>query len=327
MKPQRVAEVLESLFSTRWPPFLWGPPGVGKSSVVRAVAAKLGLPLIDLRASLLDPTDLRGIPTVEGGQARWCSPEFLPRGDGSSGILFLDELNAAPPLVQASLYQLTLDRRIGEYQLPDGWRIAAAGNRSEDGAVTFRMPSALANRFVHLEFEADFEDWRGWAVDHDIHPWVVGFLSVRKELLCSTQKAERGFPTPRSWEMASDVLKTVGNHRNAQDILVGTIGEAAAVEFGGYCDRAISEGAILKILKDPETAALPDTLGDLYALISYITFSARVAGVLEAAAFLLHRVKPEMAVLLLRNLLQKEPKFALQKRTAEFMRRHKDLIR
>lgn len=327
MKPKRVAEVLENLFSTRWPPFLWGPPGVGKSSVVRAVAAKLNLSLIDLRASLLDPTDLRGIPTVEGGNARWCPPDFLPRGTNTSGILFLDELNVAPPLVQASLYQLTLDRRIGEYQLPDGWRIAAAGNRAEDGSVTFRMPAALANRFVHIEFEADFEDWRNWAVGKDIHPWVVSFLSLRKELLLSLTKTERGFPTPRSWEMVSDILKTVGNHRTAQDILVGTIGEAAAIEFSGFCDRAISEKAILKILADPENASLPDKLGDLYAVVSYVTFSAKSPGVLEAAGTLLNRLKPEMAVLLLRNLIQKEPRFALQKKTADFMRRHKDLIR
>ena len=139
MKPSRLESVLESLLDQRWPAFLWGPPGVGKSSLVHAIAARRSLPVIDLRASLLDPTDLRGIPAIEGGRAVWCPPAFLPHRDSPPGILFLDEINAAPPLVQASLYQLVLDRRVGEYELPAGWWIVAAGNRQQDRAVTFRM--------------------------------------------------------------------------------------------------------------------------------------------------------------------------------------------
>ena len=138
MKPTRAAEVITQLLSTRWPVFVWGPPGVGKSSVVAAIAKKQGLDLLDIRASLLDPTDLRGIPAIESGQAVWTPPSFLPQDPDSKGILFFDELNAAPPLVQASLYQLTLDRRIGEYRLPDGWRILGAGNRAEDASVVFQ---------------------------------------------------------------------------------------------------------------------------------------------------------------------------------------------
>ena len=144
MRPSRAVEVLSGLLSTRWPAFLWGPPGIGKSSIVRQVAADKGLAILDVRAPLLDPTDLRGLPYVADGSAKWAPPAFLPQNDGSEGLLFFDELNAAPPLVQASLYQLTLDRRVGEYVLPDGWRIIAAGNRSEDAAIVFRMPSALA---------------------------------------------------------------------------------------------------------------------------------------------------------------------------------------
>ena len=175
MKPSRSAVVMKRLLATRWPVFLWGPPGAGKSSVVRQVAADEGLPVVDIRASLLDPTDLRGIPAVENGKAIWCPPSFLPTvKDGPGGVLFFDELSAAPPLVQASLYQLVLDRRVGEYVLPDGWRIIAAGNRQEDKSIVFRMPAALANRFVHLDFEVDYDDWRTWAVGRGIHPLVIG---------------------------------------------------------------------------------------------------------------------------------------------------------
>ena len=326
MKPSRIAKVVDHVLSTRWPAFIWGPPGVGKSSVVRKVADARKLQLLDIRASLLDPTDLRGIPTVSGDKARWCPPSFLPHDPDSEGILFFDELNSAPPLVQASLYQLTLDRRVGEYVLPEKWRILAAGNRAEDSSITFRMPAALSNRFIHLDYEVDFDDWRKWAVDSDIHPLVLGFLSTRQELLFNMEKAEKGFPTPRSWEMVSDLLRSFGVAKDAQDILVGTVGEGASIEFIAYCEKALSEEAILGILADPDNATLPANLGDQYALISYITSASRDTKILDAAAGIVLRLKPELGVLLLRNLLQKQPKFATNKKIVEFIKTHKELI-
>ena len=145
MKASRLTTVLENLLDQPWAAFIWGAPGIGKSSIVRQIAERRRMPLIDIRASLLDPTDLRGIPMIQDGTAVWCPPSFLPKKSDKPGILFLDEINAAPPLVQAALYQLILDRRVGEYELPEGWRIIAAGNRREDKAVTFRLSSALAN--------------------------------------------------------------------------------------------------------------------------------------------------------------------------------------
>ena len=327
MKPSRVSEVVDHVLSTSWPAFIWGPPGVGKSSVVRQIAAKRKKELLDIRASLLDPTDLRGIPTVANNRAYWCPPSFLPSDPDSEGILFFDELNAAPPLVQASLYQLTLDRRVGEYVLPPKWRILAAGNRAEDSSVTFRMPAALSNRFIHLDYEVDFEDWRKWALDKEIQPLVVSFLSLRQELLFNMERSDKGFPTPRSWEMVSDMLGALGgNTKDAQDILIGIVGEGAAIEFMAYCENALSEEAIKRILKDPENATLPEKLGDQYALISYVSVAAKDAKTMDAAASLILRLKPELAVLLLRNLLQRQPKFSTNKKVVEFIKSHKDVI-
>ena len=146
MRPSHVCEALHHLVRIRQPVFLWGPPGVGKSRLVADVARRQGRKLYDLRAVLLDPVDLRGLPRIsDEGITSWCVPEFLPHPqDTEEGILFLDELNAAPPLVQAACYQLILDRRVGQYRLPDGWAVVAAGNRESDRAVTYRMPSALA---------------------------------------------------------------------------------------------------------------------------------------------------------------------------------------
>ena len=303
-----------------------GPSCVGKSSIVRSIAKQKKLELLDVRASLLDPTDLRGIPTVEKGKAKWCPPSFLPSDPKSKGLLFFDELNAAPPLVQASLYQLTLDRCVGEYRLPDGWSILAAGNRAEDRSVTFRMPAALINRFVHLDYEVDFEDWRDWAVVNKMHPLVVGFLSTRRELLFNMDKPDKPFPTPRSWEMVSDILSSQDSFKDCEDIILGVVGEGAMMEFIGYCESAISEEIIEKIIANPSAAKLPKKLGDQYALISYLSFNLDKTDVQKGAEVLLSRFAPELGVLLLRNCLKLHPKFAMKKGVQEFISKHKDVI-
>ena len=326
MKPSRVETVLHHLVKLRWPAFIWGPPGVGKSSVVRKVAASEKLPLRDVRASLLDPTDLRGIPTIEGGRAVWCPPAFLPSDEDPVGILFLDEINAAPPLVQAALYQLVLDRQIGEYKLPEGWRIIAAGNRQEDRAVIFRLSSALANRFVHLNFEIDVEDWRRWAVVNRVHPWVVGMLALRPELLFTAPTDAPAYPTPRSWEIASDVMKTSQSIDDCADVLPGIVGEGAAAEFLGFVKQSLREEDFLAIINDPLNAALPKGLGEMYALTTWLSYRAGDPQCRSAVARLLTRIEPEFAILLARSMLAESAEILKEPGFREFMKVNAKLI-
>jgi len=183
---------VQSQVVARQPVFIWGVPGCGKSAVVRQLAESLKVRLQDVRALLLDPVDLRGLPFLgSGGRSKWATPEFLPQN--GIGILFLGELNAAPAMVQASCYQLVLDRKLGEYTLPDGWAIIAAGNRDSDRAVTTRMPTPLRIRFVHLEFEVDVQEWSEWAIQAGISPEVIAFLRFRPRLLSSFDKDARAF--------------------------------------------------------------------------------------------------------------------------------------
>jgi hypothetical protein len=326
MKPTRLKTVLESLLHQRWPAFVWGPPGVGKSSLVRQIAAERKLPVIDLRASLLDPTDLRGIPAIEGGRAVWCPPSFLPRPDEVPGVLFLDEINAAPPLVQASLYQLVLDRRVGEYVLPDGWWIVAAGNRQQDRAVTFRMSSALANRFVHLDMEADVDDWRTWAIDKRLSPLVVSFIGVRPSLLLGEPGESSAYPTPRSWEMASDVMTAMGGPKESSDVLPGIVGQGAAVEFQGYVKKALNEKAIRKVVDDPQNADLPTDLDGTYMLTSWLAYHAADAEVSAASAVLLTRLPPEFGVVLARDMIKARPAFMKEAGYRDFLKTHGHLM-
>jgi hypothetical protein len=324
MTPTRIKEVLEKLLEDVWPVFIWGAPGVGKSSLVREVANDKKLSVIDVRAPLLDPTDIRGIPIVSKGKAVWSPPSFLPtKGEG---LLFFDELNAAPPLVQASLYQLTLDRAVGEYRLPDGWRIVAAGNRAQDASIVHRMPAALSNRFVHLDFEVSIEDWRGWAITNGINPIIVGFLGTRPDLLFDMGNIDRAFPTPRSWHMMSDALKRFSKVSEALDVVIGIVGEGAAMEFMGYTDQAISGEAIRAIIDSPGTCDLPEGVGDQYALISYLAYQARDSKVRKAAGVLLSRFAPELGVLLARDMIRGNAKFAIDPAYLAFAAEHQEFL-
>ena len=227
MTPTELTAYLTTLTAKRLPlsVMIWGAPGIGKSSIVAQVAAAHGLPCIDLRLSQLAPTDLRGLPVADGEVARWLPPEFLPRT--GSGILFMDEINLAPPALQGVAQQLVLDRRVGSYALPEGWLVWAAGNRKEDRAAVFDMPAPLANRFLHLNVEVDFESFKSYGFTSGVPEQVLAFLSYRPELLHRFSPAEPAWPSPRTWVLAGQLLA-------AGLAVAPAVGEGAAAEFDAY---------------------------------------------------------------------------------------------
>lgn len=227
MTPHQLQGYLNRLVTNRLflSTMIWGPPGIGKSSIVAQIATSHGLDFVDVRLSQLAPTDLRGLPVPENGRSKWFPPEFLP--DGGKGILFLDELNMAPPAMQGIAQQLILDRRVGSYVVPDGWFIWAAGNRKEDRASVFEMPSPLANRFLHLSVLPDFESFKAYALSTELHEQVIAFLAFRPTLLHKVDPQSPAWPSPRSWAMASR-LHTVGLD------ISPVVGDGAAAEFDAY---------------------------------------------------------------------------------------------
>jgi len=235
MKAKEIKETLKSLIDAKIPVFVWGSPGIGKSSIVKQIAKEKNLEFIDLRLSLLDPTDLKGIPFFDrdNNEAIWASPNFLPKDKNSKGILFLDEINTAPPSVQASAYQLVLDRKIGDYQLPDNWSIVSAGNNESDRGVVYRMPPPLSNRFIHLNMEVDFNDWKSWAYQNGIDNSIIAFLQYDKDRLFMFEPSqnEKSFPTPRSWEYVNKILLSNLNQKLLLETISGAIGEESAVAF------------------------------------------------------------------------------------------------
>ena len=227
-------------FKKQRPLFLWGPPGIGKSELVQDIADELGGIMIDLRLGQMEPTDIRGIPyyNKDTGKMDWAPPVEMPDEELASQypivVLFLDEMNSAPASVQSAAYQLILNRRIGKYVLPDNVVMIAAGNRESDKGVTFRMPTPLANRFVHQEMRVDFPSWQEWAVKNNIHKDVVGYLSFAKQDLYDfdAKSSSRAFATPRSWSFVSELLDDDSTDDDtATNLIAGTVGEGLAVKF------------------------------------------------------------------------------------------------
>jgi hypothetical protein len=247
MRPSHIETILDREFAScaqgsHTPVMLWGPPGVGKSEIIAGIAAKHDVPLIDIRLSQMEPTDLRGIPFRKGENVEWSVPAMLPDSarHGPKGILFLDEINAAPPSVSAAAYQLILDRKLGEYVIPEGWAIFAAGNRQGDRGVTYAMPAPLANRFTHYDVEANLDDWIGWALNHGIDARVMGFLRFRPDLLFSYDAAHNpvAFPSPRSWEYAHRALQKFTDRPDLLgDALQACVGQACGVELKAFIDN------------------------------------------------------------------------------------------
>jgi len=269
MYAKDLSESLSALVGQKVPTFLWGAPGIGKSSIVKQIAKEKGVAFIDLRLALMDPTDLKGIPFYdkESHSALWAPPAFLPRE--GEGILFLDELNSAPPSVQSSAYQLILDRRVGEYELPDGWAIVAAGNREGDRGVTYRMPAPLANRFVHYELEVSVADWRDWAYKSGLNENIIAYISYKNEHLFTfdAKSDTKSFATPRSWEYVANILNSGMRESLLLESLSGTVGREVAVSFLSFLKVASRLPSIENIISAKEYE-YSDAVDVLYALSS-----------------------------------------------------------
>ena len=240
VSPNGAKRSIRRAFKKKRPIFIWGPPGIGKSEVVHQIGDEYKKALvIDIRLSLWEPTDIKGIPYFDSnaGTMVWAPPSELPDEATAKKyevvILFMDEMNSAPPAVQAAAYQLILNRRVGTYHLPDNVVIVAAGNRDADKGVTYRMPAPLANRFVHLEMKVDFEDWLQWAAEHQLHSDVVGYLTFAKKDLYDfdPKSPSRSFATPRSWSFVSELLEDDDDENTTTDLVSGAVGEGLAVKF------------------------------------------------------------------------------------------------
>ena len=264
---------------------LWGAPGVGKSQGVRQIAKNLEKELqipvnvVDVRLLLFNPIDLRGIPVADkdNSLAIWLKPKIFQMPDtGCINILFLDEISAAPQSVQAAAYQITLDRRVGEHILPDNCIVMAAGNRVSDKSVAVKMPKALANRLMHIEIEGSYDSWMDWALKHGINEKVLGYIAYNPDrLFCfDVTKDDVAFPTPRSWEMVSNILNTISDDvEYVKPMINGLVGVGPSLEFANYC-RVYQYLPNVEDIFNGTELTIPKQLDVLYALVYSLTMKA-----------------------------------------------------
>lgn len=295
---------------------LHGRPGIGKTEIVQQLADETGSVLHDLRLTTIEPPDLRGLPFYDHEARRtvWYPPEDLPHGEAPA-ILFLDELTAAPPSLQPTVYGLLQERRIGRYRLPESTFVVAAGNAVEDGAVAYEIGTALSDRLVHLSLRAEASDWLArYAVPRGVNPAVCAFIRTRPDLLDTTEAALRDGAviacTPRSWVRAGAILDAVPDAGLREVLLAGTLGEGPAAEFALIAAEIVATVEADAMLQAPaarRAALYPGSLHGLTALVYAIVGIADEATMPAAIDVMagirtLDELRPEAAVLPLGEL-------------------------
>ena len=338
MTPSQLTAFLERLISEELniSAMIWGAPGIGKSSIVSAAAKNSGYDFIDLRLSQLAPTDLRGLPVaihpknnVERGISKWYPPEFLPKT--GKGILFLDEINMAPPAMQGVAQQLILDRKVGNYKVPEDWLIWAAGNRKEDRASVYEMPSPLNNRFLHLDVEVNFSCFKSHALKQDFAEEIISFLGFRPALLHKVNFEEKAWPSPRSWEMASKLFKL--------NLPINVaIGDGATEEFNSFLKVYKNLPNLSQIIKgNGENIIFPKQVSRQWATITGLTKRAtKPEEVKEVFQWLFKKTTPEwiqvFAADIVANFKEKKQLTALAKvvmqdtQMQEYLKNYQELI-
>ena len=268
LTPRQLYDFLLNVAIVR-PVFIWGPPGIGKSSIVQQFAAQVGLPCVSLLGSQLAPEDIVGVPQIIDGVSRFCPPRMIARPDPY--CLFLDELNACSHEVQKAFYSLIHERRIGEYELPKGSVVVGAGNRAQDSAIVKPMSSALINRMIHAHLKVDHREWLAWAHEQGIHPLVTEYVAMRPDHLWQQPpKHEEPFSSPRAWHMLSDALKEFGDNPPdewIETLAYGTLSPHHAGQFKAYVKQLRGKYRLKAILDgDMKWPHKPDERDVLYFL-------------------------------------------------------------
>jgi hypothetical protein len=326
-RPSQVARMVRTCIQTRIPFYLAGPVGAGKSQVVKQVADELGIGFTDVRLSQMDPTDIKGFPSPDAkhGVMRWLPADFLPTK--GAGLLFLDELVSAPQAVQAAAYQLVLDRKVGSYELPPGWAVGAAGNRAIDRSIVHRMPAALANRLVHVDYDVDLEDWVAYAMAAGVSADNVAFLRFRSKLLhdFNAEANPMAFPTPRAWFTVDKIMKAGASQADEYALIQGTVGQAAAAEHAAFMRVIKNLPTPDEIKVAPDTTKVPKEPATLYALTTSLAMASDKATFPRFLQYV-ERMEKEWQVIYIRDCLKRENSVKLSKEFTKWSIANADVV-
>ncbi|CCF19135.1 conserved protein of unknown function [Pseudorhizobium banfieldiae] len=313
---------LQDYLDGNTPAFLWGPPGIGKSQATAQITKERKWGLVDFRASTRDSVALMGLPDLHGDTTKWKVPDEFPQveRDGEEGILFLDELNAAPPSMMAAMFGLVLDRKVGDYTLPPGWRVVAAGNRQSDRAAAQRMPTALANRFAHIDVDPDLSP------NHDnvhlmhfskkgVDPIGIAFLRFRPELIHKMPDTpdQRAFPTPRAWEEAFKYIKPseqADKERKTSrrySLVSGIVGDGAAAEFEGFVRVYQGLPSLDLVLANPNSAPLPEDVSARFAIAAGLARKVDQRTLANADAYMKRLPARDFRIMFMVDAVRRDP--------------------
>lgn len=334
LTPSTLSAALGTSVAIRRPLMIYGPPGVGKSDIVRAFAKSRGMELRDVRLSMMDPSDIRGLPMPNEArtQTRWIPPEFFPPTNTKKpGILFLDELTSAPPAVQATAYQLVLDRRVGEYELPASWHVIAAGNRTTDKGVAYQVPAPLRSRFIQVTLEASHKDLTAHAIASKWRPEIIAFLNFRPEATFAFDPSVNplAYPCPRTWEMTNAILEN--NQLSAIDplsleLIAGTIGQGTATEFAGFLNTVNELPTYEEIVKSPTTARLPEKPDARCAIATLLAVRATAKDMDKLVTYVSRIPAAEYHVMFLRSALLRDYSLSSSKALDAWLTKHGNLL-
>lgn len=265
------------------PVFIWGNPGIGKSESVHQLARENDATVIDIRLSLFDPVDLRGLPATIDGKTVWLKPAFWPEHSDRPIYLFFDEMDRAPASVKNAGLQIVLDRMIGEHKLPENVRVFAAGNGASDKGFSASMGTALNNRFAHIEMKADHDAWCEYAATNGWNPALVAFIRMRGNsdglfINENPGRDEKAFPTPRNWQRVNTIIANDCSKAIRHGVASGIVGESASAEFMAFLDVFESLGDIMaQIESKPDSAPVSDKININYALAEGMAANASQA--------------------------------------------------
>ncbi len=330
-------EALDTVLMSQLTPMIVGSPGIGKSDIVKSVAKKHNLKLIDMRLAQSDPTDLNGFPTLQqdGKRMDYAPPMTFPLQsldnipEGYDGwLLFLDEINAAPPSIQAAAYKLVLDRQIGAHALHKNVAIVCAGNKATDKAIVNRLSTAMQSRMVHLNLMVDTESWLDWANSNDIDHRVISFIKYRPELLhkFNPSHADDTFASPRTWEFLSKIITDKVKFNSIDHaVLVGTVGEGPATEFKGFCAVYKDLPTIEEMLESPGTVNIPNEPGHQYAMTTLISHNANI-NTIKALMQITRKLPIEFQVVVLKDIYVLAPELKKNEEVQEWINKNADKL-
>lgn len=287
-------------------PYVKGPPGVGKSEMFRFLASLFEANYYDVPLIVYDQADLRGLPHIMDGVTRWAQPGDLPRPGGPPCVLHLDEFTQTYPAIQACASRLILDRRLGEYVVPDNVFICLASNREQDRASTHKMGSFLNNRLAHYEVRVDINEWRQWAIQHDIEPIIIALISFAPDLLHDFDPDRPAFPSPRSWSFLSTLMMDA-KPEDWAGYASATVGDNASHQLELFRKNTAGLPTFDDVLAAPDKASVPDEPSAMFA--AAVMVAMRISSTTSKAWNYIERLPSEHQHLAFRILMSR-PNFA-----------------